>query len=429
MPSHPRARTRLARKLSWLVIASLTTVAIFAPTTTSAVLAADAVAPVANDNACNNVGTGSDSPLVTVTDTAGGLLVTWSQSEPPGGFGTDGTVVVRACVDDEGAWSQNDTNDGEELFPWSLFGLTESPCPGDAVLGGSVDGGAPFVNTQKQNGISCSSEPTATPTTAPTATPTTAPTATPTATPTTAPTATPTATPTTAPTATPTATPTTAPTATPTTAPTATPTAAPTAAPTATPTPVEPALDVLVGSPECDGDVPYLDYEVDAVGTESDTVTITFVHPTDASKDVVYPDLPFSGRVLWPGAVVDADGMPVDWPGWRFDDGIWVEGDDSDWVRPSVEVRFEVDAAASTVTVDYPPSEPLCDANPPEGEVDPATGTPGTTLPPTDTAPGTTAPAGDGWRLTVLALSGLLAAALLLTPGGSIDRRKDEVTD
>ena len=135
----------------------------------------------------------------------------------------------------------------------------------------------------------------------------------------------------------------------------------------------------------CDGDVPYLDYEVDVVGTESDTLTITFLHPTDPSKNVVYADLPFSGRVLWPGAVVDAEGMPVDWPGWRFEDGIWVEGDEFDWVRPSVEVRFEVNPEA-TVTVDYPPSSPLCDANPPEGEVDPATGTPGTTLPPTDTA-------------------------------------------
>ena len=73
MHPHPRARTRLARKLSWLAVASLTTVAIFAPTTTSAVLAADAVAPVANDNACNNVGSGSDSPLVAVTDTSDGL--------------------------------------------------------------------------------------------------------------------------------------------------------------------------------------------------------------------------------------------------------------------------------------------------------------------------------------------------------------------
>ena len=193
-----------------------------------------------------------------------------------------------------------------------------------------------------------------------------------------------------------------------------------------TPTPVEPALTVLVGSPVCDGDVPYLDYEVDVVGTDSDTLTITFLHPTDAPKNVVYTDLPFSGRVLCPGAVVDAEGMPVDWPGWRFEDGIWVEGDDFDWVRPSVEVRFEVDAAASTVTVDYPPSEPLCDANPPEGEVDPATGTPGTTLPPTDTVPGTAAPAGDSWRLIVLALAGLLAAALLLTPASAVVRREDE---
>ena len=157
--SRSRARSRLARRLSWLLVLSLTSVALFAPGAAIPVFAADAVAPVENDVACNNVESGSDSDLVWLTTSDAGLTVNWSNDEPPDGFGVDGTVVVRACVDGEGAWSQNDTNDGVELFPWSLFGLEENPCPGDAVLGGSVDGGTPFVNTQKQNGISCSSEP------------------------------------------------------------------------------------------------------------------------------------------------------------------------------------------------------------------------------------------------------------------------------
>jgi hypothetical protein len=306
MTSRSRARSPLARKLSWLVVASLTTAALFAPSTASTVLAADAVAPSENDNACNNVESGSDSPLVTVTDTAAGLLVTWSQSEPPNGFGTDGTVVVRACVDGEGAWSQNDTNDGEELFPWSLFGLQASPCPGDAVLGGSVDGGAPFINTQKQNGISCSSTPTPTPTTAPTPTPTTAPTPTPTATPEPTPTATPEPTPTATPEPTPTATPEPTPTATP----------EPTEAPNPTPTP----------------------------------------EPTEAPNPTPTPE--------------------------------------------------------------------------PTGGVLPATGTPGTTLPPTDTLPVAATPSSaEGWRVIFLAMAGLLAAALLLTPASAIVRRVDQSKD
>ncbi len=127
---------------------------------------------------------------------------------------------------------------------------------------------------------------------------------------------------------------------------------------------------VLIHTPVCDGDVPTLDYEVEVTGTEADTLTITFLHPTDPSQNVVYSDVPFSGSLLWPGAEIDDEGNPVDWPGWSFVDGVWVEGDEFDWVRPSVQVRFEADAdAEATVTVDYPPSSPDCDANPPEGEV------------------------------------------------------------
>ena len=63
----------------------------------------------------------------------------------------------------------------------------------------------------------------------------------------------------------------------------------------------------------------------------------------------------------------------------------------------------------------------------PDGGVGGATGTPGVTLPPTDTAltnGGT--PAGDSWRLIVLAMAGVLAAALLLTPATSVVRREDD---
>ncbi len=196
--------------------------------------------------------------------------------------------------------------------------------------------------------------------------------------------------------------------------------------PTPTPTPA-PTLSVLLAAPACDGDVPYLDYEVDGTGADPDVVTITFLHPTDPTQNVVYSDLPLSGRVLWPGAEVDDEGTPVEWPGWSFVDGVWVEGDEFDWVRPSVQVRFEV-SAETTVTVDYPPSAPLCDANPPEGEVGGATGTPGVTLPPTDTAltQGGATQAGDGWRLILLAMAGLLAAALLLTPASAVVSRKDD---
>ncbi|WP_251150081.1 peptidase [Cellulosimicrobium sp. Marseille-Q4280] len=144
------------------------------------------------------------------------------------------------------------------------------------------------------------------------------------------------------------------------------------AAQAATPTddsyvPPEPTIDLTVLAPVCDGDVPYLDYAVDVTGTENDTVTITWQNPS--GDDVVESGLPLSGRVIWPGAVVGPDGRGADWPGWRLEDGEWVVGDEFDWVRPSVEVLFEVNPE-TVVTVDYPPSSPNCATNPP-GEEDP----------------------------------------------------------
>ncbi len=66
---------------------------------------------------------------------------------------------------------------------------------------------------------------------------------------------------------------------------------------------------------------------------------------------------------------------------------------------------------------------------PPTGGVGGATGTPdvpGVTLPPTDTlGTATTAPAGDSWRLILLAMAGVMAAALLLTPARAVGRKDD----
>ena len=65
----------------------------------------------------------------------------------------------------------------------------------------------------------------------------------------------------------------------------------------------------------------------------------------------------------------------------------------------------------------------------PTGGVGGATGTPGVpgvTLPPTDTlSGGTLTPPADGWRLILMALAGLMAAALLLTPARVVVRKDD----
>lgn len=131
--------------------------------------------------------------------------------------------------------------------------------------------------------------------------------------------------------------------------------------------PAQPAMRLTTLVSACEADAAYLDYAIEVEGTENDTVTVTWIDPD--GEDVVQTGLPLSGRLLWPGMVVGEDGRGADWPGWRFDDGEWVQGDEYDWVRPSVDVRFEVNPNVLVTTV-YPPSAPGCATNPP-GHDDP----------------------------------------------------------
>ncbi|WP_309133863.1 peptidase [Cellulomonas sp.] len=176
------------------------------------------------------------------------------------------------------------------------------------------------------------------------------------------------------------------------------------------PLPCELVVDVL--TPICDNDVPRLRYAIGVVGSSGSTVDITWVNP--AGDDVVYNDQPLSGTVPWPGAVVGPAGQALDWPGWRLEGGRWVEGDEFDWVRPDVTVRFDVNPSA-TVSVAYPPSSPQCVTSPPRSEV-------------------LAAPAEPGGRAEVLAVTGaqvgLLAAGAVglvgLGAGAVVLRRRRE---
>jgi prealbumin domain-containing protein len=66
---------------------------------------------------------------------------------------------------------------------------------------------------------------------------------------------------------------------------------------------------------------------------------------------------------------------------------------------------------------------------PPTGGVGGAVGTPRATLPATDTFDGasSTAPAGESWRLVLLAMAAFLTAALMLTPARAAVRRDDRI--
>jgi hypothetical protein len=116
----------------------------------------------------------------------------------------------------------------------------------------------------------------------------------------------------------------------------------------------------------CRQGVPWLDYAVEPQGTPNTTTTLVWGDPS-GPHSVTMANLPLTGSVLWPGALLDSKGNPIDWPGWRLVNGQWVQGDEFDWVRPAVAVTFHVNPQA-TVTVSYPPEQAPC-ANPPTAEV------------------------------------------------------------
>jgi hypothetical protein len=186
-------------------------------------------------------------------------------------------------------------------------------------------------------------------------------------------------------------------------------TVSPSPSPSSYEPPEVPSLTAEIFEPVCDGDVPYLQYRVVPTGATSDTLTITWINPS--GDDVVYTDLPLEGRVLWPGAVVDEDGNPLDWPGWRLEDGEWVEGDEFDWVRPSVDVRMEVNPEV-TLTAAYPPSSPSCATNPP------GTPEPGPSGSASGGSPGTSAT--SGLAVTGAGVTTVAAVALGLVAAGGV---------
>ncbi|MEO2109616.1 MAG: Ig-like domain-containing protein, partial [Leeuwenhoekiella sp.] len=126
----------------------------------------------------------------------------------------------------------------------------------------------------------------------------------------------------------------------------------------------EKSFTISIADGECDGDVPYLVYDIDLNNfAATGPLTITFLDNSGNSL-LEYTDLPLTGRVLWPGAEVDANGNPTNWPGWILEDGVWVEGDDGFLdVRPDVNVVFSINPS-QTIVVNYPPSDPYCYSGP-----------------------------------------------------------------
>jgi hypothetical protein len=109
---------------------------------------------------------------------------------------------------------------------------------------------------------------------------------------------------------------------------------------------------------------------------------------------------------------VDENNQPLDWPGWRLENGVWVQGDEWDWVRPNVQVQLDVNPEA-TIVLGYPPATPTCNTNPPgvvSSEVDLGIDI----LPPGELTPG---PIG-GYDINVVNNSSVGVSRFVVVPTG-----------
>ncbi len=135
----------------------------------------------------------------------------------------------------------------------------------------------------------------------------------------------------------------------------------------------ERSLDVSAFTPVCIGEAPFIEYNIKPIGfTSSGPATLTFI---DRNGNVVETRTvsELSGRIIYPGASVDANGVPTDWPGWKqAENGEWIPDDSDAILRQGLNIRVEVNPTATAI-VSYPPATAPC-ANPP-----------GVTPPPTTT--------------------------------------------
>jgi hypothetical protein len=113
----------------------------------------------------------------------------------------------------------------------------------------------------------------------------------------------------------------------------------------------------------CIQDAPYLDYSVETVGLIDPSLSIRWL-ANDGSGDVeeALTDQSLSGRLLWPGAEVDAEGNGIAWPGWEQDaNGRWYQVPTR--VRPETVIEFQVNPT-EVRTVSYPPATASCRTGP-----------------------------------------------------------------
>ena len=238
----------------------------------------------------------------------------------------------------------------------------------------------------------------------------------------------------------PTPTPTPEPTPTPTVEPTPTPTVEPTPTPTVEPTPTPlPSEEVRASILIAKYDTKGTDSLDDDEALDGATFEV-WMDDGDEAFDSTTDTLVF-GPETTTGGLLDTDPLAEGWywivetvvpAGYTGSDPILVELNldsevtciwDAQGLVGCEANDGEVESLSWTIVeVENSPVQPT---QTPTGGVGGATGTPNITLPPTDSVLGGTTPAtGEGWRLILLAMAGLLAATLLLTPARAVVRQE-----
>ena len=162
--------------------------------------------------------------------------------------------------------------------------------------------------------------------------------------------------------------------------------------------PVEPSIAGSAATGVCDGDVPYIMYDVNLTDPDNKATSHTaYLTLSGGGQSETFllgeiVDGQLSGTMLWPGASVGPNGEPTGWPGWIQVGGTWVQTDGNyGWTRGITSALITVNPETS-VPLSYPPASPNCVTAPP--------GTP--------TPPGTTTTSASGTGLAETGVSPVL---------------------
>jgi hypothetical protein len=143
-----------------------------------------------------------------------------------------------------------------------------------------------------------------------------------------------------------------------------------------------PSLDGTVVGSECIGDVPYIGYSVvlndpdnQVTSHEASLIITGGGNTTTIALGTLDSSNRLTGRVLWPGASVDASGNATGWPGYEFVNGAWVQTSGNfAWTRGPITAVIQVNPEL-TVPLSYPPATAVC-ASPPSPSLSSVSGSP-----------------------------------------------------